>query len=119
MDDYIAEASAERAWLLTRIRDLACTLLTDHQETMQWGMPVYTRSGAPSFGFAEQKNYVSLYFINPAALRKNPEALLALNTGKNCVRLRKSTKVDWALLERLLIDTRDNPRLSVRPADQG
>jgi uncharacterized protein YdhG (YjbR/CyaY superfamily) len=108
VEAYISEASEDRAPLLRKIRDLARAMLSDHEETMKWGMPVYARAGAPSFGFAEQKQYVSLYFINPVALRKNTDALATLSIGKNCIRLRKSTSIDWSLLERLLIDTRDS-----------
>lgn len=110
VDDYLRQVSTERGAVLARIRNLARASLHDHEETMQWGMPVYVRSGAASFGFAEQKNYISLYFINPAGLNKNADAVARLRSGKNCLRLRKSTRPDWSLVERLLVDTREAPR---------
>ena len=109
VEAYISQASPGRAQLLTRIRGLARRVLEDHEERMQWGMPVYARGDAISFGFAEQKRYVSLYFVNPSALRKNTTDLAGLSLGKNCIRLRGSSVVDWPLLERLLVDTRDSP----------
>jgi uncharacterized protein YdhG (YjbR/CyaY superfamily) len=109
VEAYISQSSPDRAPLLARIRGLALEVLLDHEERMQWGMPVYARGDAISFGFAEQKRYVSLYFVNPSGLRKNTAALTGLSVGKNCVRLRGSSTVDWLLLERLLVDTRDSP----------
>jgi uncharacterized protein YdhG (YjbR/CyaY superfamily) len=120
VEGYISQASAARAPLLARIRGMAREVLHDHEERMQWGMPVYARGEAISFGFAEQKRYVSLYFVNPAGLRKNEPALAAFSLGKNCIRLRGASGTDWPLLERLLIDTRDSPPEPAprRPASQ-
>jgi uncharacterized protein YdhG (YjbR/CyaY superfamily) len=115
VEEYISQASPGRAPLLNRIRDLARQVLRDHEERMQWGMPVYARGPAISFGFAEQKRYVSLYFVNPAALRKNAGALEGLSLGKNCIRLRGSSALDWSLLERLLADTRDSAPEPTKP----
>ena len=36
--------------------------------------------------------------------------LAGLNTGKGCLRFRKSTPIDWALIEKLLRDTRGSVR---------
>ncbi|HZZ87017.1 MAG TPA: DUF1801 domain-containing protein [Caulobacteraceae bacterium] len=118
VEAYIAQASPDRAALLSRIRKLARQVLGDHEERMQWGMPVYARGQVISFGFAEQKRYVSLYFVNPSGLRKNSTALSGLSLGKNCIRLRGSSNVDWDLLERLLVDTRDAaPEPASRPRE--
>jgi len=115
VDAYLSEAPVEQAPLLGRIRELALRTLEDHEERMQWGMPVYARGGAISFGFAAQKRYVSLYFVNPSGLRRNSAALAGFNLGKNCIRLRSWSVVDWPLLERLLIDTRDSATLAEPP----
>lgn len=115
VDAYLSEAPAGQAQLLGRIRELALGALSDHEERMQWGMPVYARGEAISFGFAAQKRYVSLYFVNPSGLRRNSAELTGLNLGKNCIRLRSWSAVDWPLLERLLIDTRDSPGLAPPP----
>ena len=114
VEAYIRQASQDRAEILKRIRDMARSLLSDHEERMHWGMPVYSRSGALSFGFAAQKQFISLYFINPAVLRENAQAVANLEVGKTCVRLRKSTAIDWALLEKLLVDARDLPAGALR-----
>lgn len=110
VDAYLAEASAERAETLRALRDLARRVLADHEERMQWGMPVYVRDDKIRFGFAEQKQYVSLYFMNSQALRKNAKALAGQNMGKGCLRFRKSAPIDWTLIEKLLRDTRGSAR---------
>lgn len=109
VDAYLTQASPDRAEALRRIRALARQVLQDHEERMHWGMPSYLRDGQVSFGFADRKSYLSLYFVNPAALDKNAPALEGLNRGKGCLRFRQPAAMDWNLLEKLLIDTRDSP----------
>ncbi len=106
VDDYLAEASPERAPYLHRVRDLARAVLHDHVEEMRYGMPCYSR-GSGGFAFASQKQYVSLY-VGAAAHAKNAEALAGLDCGKGCIRYRNPAKIDFDLLERLLIDTRES-----------
>ena len=76
---------------------------------MHWGMPAYLHGGRVSFGFAVQKQYLSLYFRVPAAFERNAEALANLPRGKGCLRFRKSMTIDWALIGKLLEDTRGGP----------
>jgi len=109
VDSYISEAPADRAEPLRRLRQLAKGVLREHEEHMQWGMPAYVRADKIDFGFAQRKQYLSLYFINTAALTKNQEAVARLRRGKHCLQFRKSTAMDWDLIEKLLIDTRDSP----------
>jgi uncharacterized protein YdhG (YjbR/CyaY superfamily) len=114
VDAYMAEASPRFEPSLQQVRALARRVLEDHVERMQWGMPAYVRDGQISFGFAERKQYLSLYFVNFAVLERNLKAIAGLNHGKGCVRYRNPAKVDWGLVEKLLIATReatvgDNP----------
>ena len=107
VDAYIAEASPERAPHLTRVRDAARRVLTAHTEAMAYGMPTYSRGGAPEFAFANQKQYLALYVMKTGVHAKNAEALAGIDCGKGCIRFRKPEQLDEALLERLLTDTRD------------
>jgi uncharacterized protein YdhG (YjbR/CyaY superfamily) len=108
VDAYLVEASPRYAPILQQLRGLARRVLHDHDERMQWGMPVYVRRGRISFGFAEQKQYLTLYFVNSAALEKNVRDLAGVSRGKACLRFRRSAAVDWGLVEKLLVDTRDS-----------
>lgn len=105
VDAYIAEASAERAPWLEQVRALARKCLPDHEEAMQYGMPVYRRNGVTEFGFASQKQYLSLYIARPDVLVRNAAALAGLDRGKGCIRYRKPETMDPVLVERLLRDT--------------
>jgi uncharacterized protein YdhG (YjbR/CyaY superfamily) len=117
VDAYLTQASPQRAPALQRVRALARQVLQDHEERMHWGMPSYLRDGRITFGFAETKHYLSLYFVNPAGLEKNAQALGGLDRGKGCLRFRQPAAVDWSLVEKLLIDTRDSA--SHRPPTGG
>ena len=106
VDIYLSEASPARAPQLKRLRDLARRILTGHEERMLWGRPTYFRGNRPVFGFAEQKQYVSLYFDAPEVLDRHADALARVRRSKGCLRYRKSVPIDWDLIERLLTELR-------------
>ena len=108
VDGYIAEAPPERRPHLERLRDLCRSTLTGYREMMAYGMPAYQRGDEPDgVAFASQKQYVALYITNRAVVEKNAEALQGHDMGKSCLRFRDPAKIDWALVETLLADTRD------------
>lgn len=104
---YIDACPQEHAAALNRLRDLANSTLHDHEERMHWGMPAYLRANRVSFGFAVQSRYVSLYFRAPGVLDEDPAALGSVNRGKGCLRFRRPEAIDWPLVERLLVQTRN------------
>jgi uncharacterized protein YdhG (YjbR/CyaY superfamily) len=69
-------------------------------------MPTYSRNGQTAFAFASRKNYLSLH-VNPGVVEANREALGAASVGKGCVRYTKPETIDFALIEKLLVETRD------------
>jgi uncharacterized protein YdhG (YjbR/CyaY superfamily) len=107
VDAYLAEAPPERAQALARIRDLARATLTGYDEAVAYGMPTYLREGQPRFAFASQKAHLALYFMNPDAVAACADALASQDMGKGCLRFKKPAAIDYALVERLLIATRD------------
>lgn len=109
VDIYLSEVSTARAPQLARLREIAQRVLSDHEERMLWGRPTYIRAGRTAFGFAEQKQYVSLYFDAPQVLDRHAEALARVRRSKGCLRYRKSVPIDWDLVEQLLIELRDAP----------
>ncbi|MCR5876359.1 DUF1801 domain-containing protein [Phenylobacterium sp. J426] len=104
VDAYLTEVSAMRVRDLVRLREIARRVLTGHQEQMLWGRPTYLREGRAVFGFAEQKQYVSLYFGEHALLDGHGEAVADVRRSKGCLRYRKSAPIDWGLIERLLAE---------------
>jgi len=109
VDAYLAEAAPERRAYLQLVREVARRVLSDHEERMHWGMPVYVRQEKIRFGFAEQKQFLSLYFMDPKVLDENVEATVGAIRGKRCLRFRRLDRIDARLLERLLQAARQRP----------
>ena len=107
VDDYIAEVSSDRGPYLERLRDLCRSILTGYDEVMAYGMPAYELDGIGEVAFASQKQYVSVYFLNQEVVDKNADALKNQDMGKGCLRFRRPADIDFALVETLLVDTRD------------
>jgi len=102
VDEYLAQASPEREPYLRQVRQLARKVLVGYEERMQWGMPVYVRRGKVRFGFAEQKQFITLYFMEPEILDDNAAALAGVVRGKSCLRFRRPERLDLRLVETLL-----------------
>jgi uncharacterized protein YdhG (YjbR/CyaY superfamily) len=87
------------------VRELCQAHLPDHEETIQYGMPVYVRDGATDFAFASQARYISLYVMNKSVVAENAEALAGRDMGKGCLRLKPSEEVPVDLIRALLVGT--------------
>jgi uncharacterized protein YdhG (YjbR/CyaY superfamily) len=105
VDAYIAAVPSERRDKLGLIRQLCLRHLPDHEEAMQWGMPVYRRDGEAEFGWASQARYISLYFMKEGVVAAHAERLADLDVGKGCLRLKPSADIDAELIRELLVAT--------------
>ena len=56
-------------------------------------------------GFANQKNYISLYILKEDVVEQNRPALKGLSVGKGCIRYPNPKKMDWDVIRKLLLDT--------------
>jgi uncharacterized protein YdhG (YjbR/CyaY superfamily) len=63
MTTYIKEAPADRQEALLKLRRLCRKVLEGFEESMAYGGPCYSRRGIAEVGFANQKNYISLYIL--------------------------------------------------------
>ena len=102
VDEYIAEAPAERRSALELLRDLCREELTGFEEVMGYGMPGYLRNGEGEIGFASQKAYISFYVLRRAALATCAERLDGLSVGKGCIRFRRPDQIDPDVIRALL-----------------
>ena len=102
VDAYLAEIPAERREVLTTIRRLCLKHLPGYEEGMDYGMPSYSRDGVVEFGFASQKNYISIYGVKSDAIETHRGEFEGASIGKGCIRYTKPEKVDLAAVERLL-----------------
>lgn len=116
VDAYLAELPGDRRATLSAIR----ALIKRHappalEETMRYGMPVYTLDGEMLVAFAAQKNYFALYGCGGEFDKYRTElGKLKLNCGKGCLRFRNEKELPLALAERILV-ARLKPRENVRP----
>jgi uncharacterized protein YdhG (YjbR/CyaY superfamily) len=105
---YLEEVPDDRRDCLARLRRLCLDTLTGYQECMDYGMPSYRRDGAVEVAFASQKNYISLYILKEEVVNAHRDALAGLNVGKSCIKYTRPAKIDFAVVERLLIATRES-----------
>ena len=102
VDAYLAEVPPERRQVLAAIRQLCLEHLLGYEESMDYGMPSYARDGVVEFGFASQKNYISIYGLETDALESQRAEFVGASVGKGCIRYTKPEKVNLAAVEQLL-----------------
>lgn len=102
---YLQEVPADRREYLTKLRDLCLEVLSGYEEAMEYGMPGYKKNGVGEVGFASQKNYISLYFLNTDVIQSNRALLKGLSVGKSCIRYSNPQKMDMDVIRKLLLDT--------------
>lgn len=105
---YIAEAPAERRAALRELRALCRRVLRGFEESMSYGMPCYARNGVIEIGFASQKHYIAVYMLRRDALERARPALRGLSVGKGCIRYPSPQKIDFTVVEQMLVATRDD-----------
>jgi uncharacterized protein YdhG (YjbR/CyaY superfamily) len=101
---YLGEVPAERKEALTKLRDLCRSALQGCKESMDYGMPSYSRDGEVEVGFASQKNYISLYILKQEVLETYKERLagVGVSFGKGCIRYSKPERIDFKVVEEML-----------------
>ena len=102
VDAHLAEVPPERRQVLTAIREMCLKHLPGYEEGMDYGMPSYAKDGVVEFGFASQKNYISIYGLKTEALESQRAEFVGASIGKGCIRYTKPEKVNLAAVEQLL-----------------
>jgi len=106
VDDYLKEVPEQRQDALAQLRKLCLESLTGYEESMEYGMPCYKpKDGEVEVAFASQKNYISFYILKEDVLNKYRESLTGLNVGKGCIRYSKPEKIDFNIVEQLLLES--------------
>ena len=86
----------EEDWRKVKLLDLRDTIFSkapDIKESIEYKMLRYGDSKTSVFHLNAQRNYVSLYVGNTKKIDKSGELLKNLNTGKGCIRFKKSTVI--------------------------
>lgn len=106
VEKYLEEVSGERRNALEHLRNLCLEILDGYEESMEYGMPGYKKEGSEiEVAFASQKNYISLYILKQEVLDKHRESLQGLSLGKGCIRYTKPEKINFDIVEQLLVDS--------------
>jgi len=107
VDAYLVEVPAERKETLTKLRELCRTTLNGFDESMEYGMPSYSRNGEVEVAFASQKNYISLYILKQEVMEahKKQVAGKGISFGKGCIRYSKPEKIEFKIVEEMLVAT--------------
>jgi uncharacterized protein YdhG (YjbR/CyaY superfamily) len=106
VDAYLEEVPEARKTALTQIRKLCLEKLVGYQESMAYGMPSYKKEGGEvEVAFASQKNYISFYVLKQEVLDQYRDLLKGLNMGKGCIRYTKPEKIDFKIVEQLLVES--------------
>jgi uncharacterized protein YdhG (YjbR/CyaY superfamily) len=105
---YLKEVPKDRLEALKRLRELCLKHLTGFEESMMYGGPCYSRNGVAEVGFASQKNNIALYILRKDVMDAHRSAFAASSVGKGCIRYRNPNKIDFAVVENLLIGTRES-----------
>ena len=100
---YLKEVPAERQAALKQLRDLCRSVLVGFKESMEYGMPGYSRNGVVEVGFASQKHFIALYILRTDVMNAHRYLLNVpgITLGKGCIRYSKPEKIDFKVVERL------------------
>ncbi|MBI5563519.1 MAG: DUF1801 domain-containing protein [Chloroflexi bacterium] len=111
VDEYLKEVAAnpqtaDRLAALQRLRRLCRKHLRGYEESMLYGGPCYSRAGIAEVGFASQKNNIALYILRKDVLDAYRAEFPPSTIGKGCIRYRNPAKIDFGVVEKMLIATR-------------
>jgi uncharacterized protein YdhG (YjbR/CyaY superfamily) len=108
VDAYVDEAPPERRVALAELRRLCREHLVGFEEAMFYGMPGYSRNGVVEVAFASQKNNIALYILRKDVLDVHRAGFPPSAVGKGCIRYRNPEKIDFGVVEAMLIGTRES-----------
>ena len=106
---YLQHVPADRVACLTTLRRLCLDTPLEYDEAMEYGMPCYKKHGTVEVAFASQKRSIAFYILKQTVVDAYRRELGGLSVGKGCIRYPKPDKVDFTVITRPLIATRDSP----------
>jgi uncharacterized protein YdhG (YjbR/CyaY superfamily) len=104
VDEYVQKVPENRRAAIVQLRQLCRDILVDYDETLEYGMPAYSKNGSGAVAFASQKNYISLYVLKQPVVERHRSELPA-DTGKGCIRYSSPAKMNFAVIEQMLRET--------------
>jgi len=108
VSEYLKEVPEERTSALAQLRKLCQEHLSEFEESMQYGMPSYSRDGTVEVAFASQKNNIALYILRTDVIDQYRNQFPVSSIGKGCIRYRNPKKIDFNMVEEMLEKTNDS-----------
>ena len=105
VSEYLKEVPVDQLSAISQIRSLCQEHLSEFEESMQYGMPSYSRDGTVEVAFASQKNNISLYILRTDVLDQYRDQFPASAIGKGCIRYRNPEKINFEMVEEMLEKT--------------
>ena len=102
---YIADAPDPRRPALSALRAMCREELDDFHESIEYGMPSYSRAGEVEIAFASQKQDITLYVLRTDVMAAHRARLDGLTVGKGAIRYRKPTDIDFEVVRSMLSQT--------------
>jgi uncharacterized protein YdhG (YjbR/CyaY superfamily) len=102
VDSYLDEVPEKRREAVDALRDACQTDLKKFDESMEHGMPSYSRNGDVEVAFASQKQYIALYILRSDVVESHRHLLGDLDVGKSCIRYRKPEQIDLTIVHSML-----------------
>jgi uncharacterized protein YdhG (YjbR/CyaY superfamily) len=104
VETYLISIPEDRLDALKRIRKLCITNLIGYRESMEYGMPSYSKNGVVEIAFASQKNNIALYLLKKEVLDQYRHHFTKSAIGKGCIRYSNPQKIDFILIEKMISD---------------
>lgn len=105
VDEYLNEVPEDRLPAMKELRRLCKRHLRGYRESMEFGMPCYSRAGVVEVAFASQKNNLALYVLRKDVMDAYRSEFPPSSIGKGCIRYRNLDKIDYGIVEALLKGT--------------
>lgn len=119
VNDYISGSSQWQASLV-KLREIL--LSTELEETLKWGVPVYTFAGKNIVGLAAFKSYVGIWFYQGAFLKDEKKKLINAQEGKTKAlrqwRFNSVEEIDADLVKTYIFEAIENQKQGkeIKPA---
>ena len=104
VDSYFTELPKDRMDAMTKIRALIREICNDYEESMQYGMPSYSKAGVVEIALSSQRQNIALYLLKAGVVNKYRDNFPKSAVGKGCIRYRNPDKINLELMRRMLED---------------
>jgi uncharacterized protein YdhG (YjbR/CyaY superfamily) len=106
--EYMKEVPSDQLDVLTEFREICLRNLPGFRESMEFGMPSYSRDSQIEVAWQSQKNEIILMVKNEELLKSFRPQLKGMELGKNHVHFKKPDHIDFALITTLIRQVADS-----------